>query len=186
MRGAGSLSFNQLAVLRALMIWRNESARENDVPPRALVRDEALIDLSRQPAKTAERLTRVKFLPRPIVDRHGDTIVRLTLEALANPPQSIQVQKPVEPLPSERFRAESVWAAAQAICLSQGLDPASVASRQEVADLDRAFAAGESLDALKVMTGWRRDALGNRLVELLQGQREIGLKWQGQRLTDRG
>lgn len=185
MRGAGSLSFNQLAVLRALMIWRNDAARENDVPPRAFVRDEALIDLSRQPAKTTERLTRVKFLPRPIVDRHGDAIVQLTLDALANPPKSIVVQKPAEPLPSERFRAESVWAAAQAICLSQGLDPAAVASRQEVAELDRAFAADESLDSLKVMTGWRRDALGNRLVELLRGQREVTMKWVGQRLAER-
>src|SRR6185295_5419736 len=50
-RGATSLSPQALAVLRELVIWRDAVARAHDVPPRAFLKDEVLIDLSRSPVK---------------------------------------------------------------------------------------------------------------------------------------
>lgn len=183
-RGAGTLTVAQLGVLRALMIWRERRALEADCPPRSFVRDEPMIDMARHPPKSIDRLQKVKFLPRPVVERHGDEIVRLTLAALAEPPAGIRKPPHVEPTPTERFRAESVWAAAQAICLSQGIDPAAVASRQDVADFDRAWAAGDAaaLAELPLLRGWRRQALGDRLTDLLEGRESLSIRWADGRL----
>src|SRR5689334_9830120 len=57
-RGATSLSPQGLAILRELVIWRDAVARAHDVPPRAFLKDEILIDLSRSPVKTLEKLDR--------------------------------------------------------------------------------------------------------------------------------
>lgn len=183
-RGASTLTTVQLAVLRELMIWREHCAVAADCPPRAYVRDEAMVDLARHPAKSVDRLHKVKFLPRPVIDRHGEDIVRRTLAALASPPVGIKRPPQHEPTPTERFRTESLWAAAQAICLAQGLDPAVVTSRQEIAELDRAWAAGDQSAVAdhNVMKGWRAEALGDRLKALLQGQAALSLHWQGGRL----
>lgn len=185
-RGATTLSTAQLSVLRALVQWRESAARESDMPPRALVRDEAVLDLSRQPAKSIDRLGNVKFLPRPVIDQHGRQIVEITADALANPPRGLHASKQVEPSPTERFRTESVWAAAQAICLSQGLDPAAAVSRQDIADFDRARAAGEPVDGFKLMQGWRKAALGDPLMSLLAGKGQFALHWKDQRLLSSG
>lgn len=185
-RGAGTLTVAQLSVLRSLMIWRERCAREADCPPRAFVRDEALIDLARKPAKSLDRLDNVKFLPRPVVERHGREIVGATLEALNNPPPGLKRAAQHEPTPTERFRTESLWAAAQGLCLAQGMDPAVAASRQDVAEFDRAWVAGaeSAVAACKIMRGWRREAVGDRLVQLLRGDAVLGIRWSNGRLVE--
>jgi ribonuclease D len=47
-RGATSLQPRQLAVLKELTIWRDQCARQHDVPARSFLKDEILIDMSRQ------------------------------------------------------------------------------------------------------------------------------------------
>src|SRR4029079_14339773 len=74
-RNASSLSPQGLAVLRELTIWRDAIARAHDVPSRSFLRDEILIDLSRSPVKSVEKLNRVKGLPRPVEAAHGAQIV---------------------------------------------------------------------------------------------------------------
>jgi ribonuclease D len=70
-------------VLRELTIWRDARRGEENVPPRSLLKDEILIDLSRNPAKSVEKLDRVRGLPRPVEKAHGQRIVEATLRALA-------------------------------------------------------------------------------------------------------
>jgi ribonuclease D len=48
-RGATSLQPRSLAVLRELTVWRDAAAREADVPPRAFLKDEIMIDMARSP-----------------------------------------------------------------------------------------------------------------------------------------
>src|SRR4029078_2010017 len=131
-RCATSLSAQQLAVLREWVIWRDGVARAHDVPPRAFLKDEILIDLSRSPVKTLERLDRVRGLPRPVEHAHGKEIVDATLRGLATPPGKFPFARTIEPTPTERFRADALWAAAQCLCTGKGVDPALVTSRQEI------------------------------------------------------
>src|SRR5262245_51674988 len=82
-RGVSGLSPQGLAILRQLTIWRDEAAREEDLPPRSLLKDEVLMEMSRHPVKTIERLGRVRGLPRPIESRYGERIVESTHRALS-------------------------------------------------------------------------------------------------------
>src|SRR5207247_4927470 len=74
-RGANSLSPVQQAVLRELCILRDTASREANVPPRAFLRDEVLLELARSPVKSTERLAKVRGLPRPIESTHGQQII---------------------------------------------------------------------------------------------------------------
>jgi ribonuclease D len=182
-RGAGSLDPRNLAVLRALYGWRDEAAREADLPPRAFLRDEILLDMARTPIKSVERLDRVKGLPRPVEAAHGRTIVDRTLEALALPaPKLPSTGRDQEPPVSEKFRADSLWAAAQAICAGRGIDPALVLSRQDLTEFWQLLRDDRPTAPHRLMTAWRAEALGQPLLDLVAGLGEYTFGWSDGRL----
>jgi ribonuclease D len=176
-RGATSLQPRNLAVLRELTIWRDATAREENVPPRAFLKDEILLDLARSPVKTVDRLDRVRGLPRPVEKAHGQTIVDATLRAMSTPAPNLPSGRDVEPTPTERFRSDAMWAAAQVLCAGRSVDPAVVLSRQDCGELYRALASEQDVNELRVMKGWRRAALGDQLVRLYHGTDGATLRW---------
>jgi ribonuclease D len=182
-RGSTSLSPASLAVLRELTIWRDAAARAHDVPPRALLRDEILMDMARSPIKSVDRLARVKGLPRPVEAEHGAEMVDATLRALAMPADQRPVPKNVETTPSQRFGAEALYAAAAVLCAARSIDPALVTSRQEVSDLHHALDTGKELPELGLLSGWRRAACGQQLLDLFAGKGRINVAWRDGTLT---
>jgi ribonuclease D len=176
-RGASSLRGRNLAVLRELTVWRDAAARAEDVPPRTFLRDEILIDMSRSPIRTVDRLDRVRGLPRPVEKEHGQAIVDLTLRALAEPAPPSPFGRDEEPTPTDRFRSDALWAAAQAICAGRSVDTAVVTSRQECGDFYRALASGDDVGKLRLMKGWRREALGQPLADFFHGNSRLNVSW---------
>ncbi|HEV7298904.1 MAG TPA: ribonuclease D [Tepidisphaeraceae bacterium] len=176
-RGGTNLPPRNLNVLRELTIWRDACARHHDLPPRAFLKDEILIDMARQPVKSTDKLDRVRGLPRPVEHEYGEQIVAVTLAALDAPETQLPRIADYEPLPSARFRAESFWAAAQSLATGRQIDPALLTSRQEIGDLHRRLEAGEDASEMRVMTGWRREALGGPLLDLYQGRRTFSARW---------
>ena len=177
-RGATALSAHALAVLRELVIWRDAVARAHDVPPRAFLKDEILVDLSRNPVKSLERLDRVRGLPRPVEAAHGREIVEATQRGLATPPGKFPFARTIEPSPTERFRADAVWAAAQCICIGKGIDPALVTSRQEIGEFVRHVNHGREPKGNGILQGWRREALGEPLLDLMTREGKVALEWK--------
>jgi ribonuclease D len=165
--------------LRELVIWRNEAAREADLPPRAYLRDEVLISLAREPVKSADRLGRVRGLPRPVESRWSGRIVAATLKGLADAGQTVE-PRGIEPTPRQRFAADALWAAAQAISAARQIDPALVFSRQDIAGFYHAVTEPNQAEVEKsrIMRGWRRAAVGDALVGLITGQKQFTLSWR--------
>jgi ribonuclease D len=162
-------------VLRELTIWRDAVARKHDVPPRAYLKDEILLDMSRSPVKSVEKLDKVRGLPRPVEHEDGPEIVAATLRGLAVPTSNLPASRTVEPSPAERFRVDSLWAAAQVICAGQSIDAALVTSRNEIGEFYRAMTNGGDVASLQ---GWRREALGEPLAKLMRGETQFGLEWK--------
>lgn len=176
-RGANSLSPANLAVLRALTIWRDENARRENVPPRTFLRDEVLFDMARSPIKNTEKLAKVRGLPRPVEHEQGHEIVALTEKALAAPASSMPTMRDVELSPIDRFRSDALWSAVEVICSGQSIDPALVTSRVEMSELYRRLSSNEDPSDLRLMKGWRREAVGEKLLALYEGKAKISLRW---------
>jgi ribonuclease D len=177
-RGAGALApFNQ-AILRELTIWRDGAAQAEDVPPRTLVRDEILLDMARWPIETVEDLHRIKGLPRPVESKYGSQILQATQTGKQLPPEKWPALASYEPAPEEKFRADCLFIAAQSLAAGQGIDPALVASRQEIGEFYRIFLTGQTPENLRILRGWRRQAVGQTLLDLLHGKTRVNLQWK--------
>lgn len=175
-RGSGSLTGNQLSALLELAVWRDAAARQADLPARAFLKDEILVDLVRNRPKTPEQLGRVRNMPRPLIERQGQQLIDLIAAGLAKPWTGPVADRASEPNVAQKFAADALWTAAQAICQTQSIDPAAVTSRQEIGELHTALRTGQSPDGLRLMTGWRREALGGKLVAVWQSREPIAFK----------
>ena len=177
-RGAGGLHPQALAVLKQLVLWRNEAAKQHDVPPRAFLKDEILIDMSREPIKSVEKLARVRGLPRPVEHAHGAEIVEATKRGLATPVAEQPQSRNIEETPTDKHRADALWAVTQCLCIGQKIDPDLVCSRQEIGRLYRQLQAGETPNGLRLLTGWRHKAVASTLLDLMEGKVGVNLGWR--------
>ncbi|MDB5173753.1 MAG: hypothetical protein JWO87_511 [Phycisphaerales bacterium] len=176
-RGAASLPPRNLAVLRELTNWRDAAARAHDVPPRTFLKDEVLADLAKNPVKSADKLARVRGLPRPVEHQYGAEIVEATSRAMSMPAPNLPSAREPEPTASEKFRSDALFAAAQCICAGLSLDPSLVASRQDVSEFYRHVGGKSAGEAPHLLRGWRKEAVGDLLIEFLAGKRKVGLAW---------
>ena len=176
-RGAGALPPLSQAILRELTLWRDRAAQSEDVPPRSLARDEILLDMARSPIDAVEDLNRVRGLPRPVEAKYGAGIVQATQTANSLPPDQWPDLPVYEPAPEEKFRADALFYAAQCLCAGQGIDPNLLTSRQEIGEFYRIHSSGQTPEDLRILRGWRRQAVGERLLALLRGQTPVTLQW---------
>jgi ribonuclease D len=177
-RGANSLPPRNAAVLRELVIWRENAARAHDNPPRSYVRDDVLTEMARNPAAAAASLARVRGLPRPVEEMEGQNIVQAIQRGLALPEEQWPPVAHVEETPGERFSADALWAAVQAWCHGHKIDPSLVTSRQEVARFYRQAANEQDPGDQRLMRGWRGQMLGRVLRDFLGGQTSLGISWR--------
>ena len=169
-RGAGALGARELNVLTELVVWRDNAAREANLPSRSFLRDEVMIDICRTMPKQAEKLQKVRGLPRPVIEAHAETIAALTIKALATNVEGVQLLSGSAPTPSEKFAADALFVAAQAICFAQSIDSAVVLARQDITDLHRRLTSGKAVDDLRLMPGRRREAVGEKLLAVYRGE----------------
>ena len=69
------------------------------------------------------------------------------------------------------------------LCAGRSIDPALISSRQEVGEVYRAVAAGSPPPAdAKLLTGWRREAAGQALLDVMAGRLTLTARWAGDAL----
>jgi ribonuclease D len=164
-RGAGSLDARQLGILRELALWRDGCARQEDLPPRTVVKDEVMIDLCRTAPGSEDRLSAIQGLPRPIRQNHAQAILDAIKLGAASPAPEAMENRKMDELPREQFRTDALHSAAQTMCMAQGIDPQIVFARTDMAEFTRAMSNGGELDKLRIMQGWRKEVVGQWLVD---------------------
>lgn len=154
-KGAGRLSDAALARLDALADWREEQARERDLPRRFVLDDATLLGLARTAEDQGDRQA-VASLPQKEQARYGKSL----LEALKNADTgSFERPEWIDALePEERESLRSLQQAVGVIAEELGLEPALIASKRELTRLVR----GEHPDWLD---GWRGRVLDGRLTD---------------------
>ena len=182
-RGASGLSSEQLSVLREITALREQLAYEHDVPPRAILKDEVLSDIAARMPKSESELARIRDIPRDAVPAYGDAI----LEAVAAGRAVKEEDRPGIFVPGEdpaevKRLAETLWVAAQVICLGQSVNPALVTSQNEISAIARLIYQRKPFDKHPLLSGWHRECLGEKLAALVRGELKIELEMVAQAL----
>jgi ribonuclease D len=158
LRGIAKLRPRARTRARALAVWRERTARERDLPRSWIIPDEAIFELAESNPTTIAALRAARALPRGL----GEERLEQLLEALGDTTRQAAAEQ--EPEAEQRPTAEQKLLALR---LNQivdtraaelGVSPELLAPRGEL----KALALGRR--SSPVLTGWRRDAVGELLL----------------------
>ncbi len=170
-KGRGTLSGRQLAVLREIAAWREKEASRRDIPRGWVVKDPTLIELARRSPTSQGALKDIRGLNAKEAERSGGPILAAIEHGRSA--ESIKTTKPPSRTAQERARMLSglTDAVVRSRCEAAGVATELVVTRSEVeALLLDMFSGSLDEDRHRVLEGWRRDLVGDAILGLAAGK----------------
>jgi ribonuclease D len=172
-KGASRLDRRSLAILEALLNFREAKAQESDLPPFKVLGNESLLELATKKPLRLEELETGKVLSRKQIDRYGTRLVREIHRAMAIPDEALPVYpRETKPdLPSaarKRVKALKTWRELRAKSL--GMEPGILINNALILDL--AFKNPQSIKEIEEIPGfkkWRKDHFGREILAAQTG-----------------
>jgi ribonuclease D len=171
MKGARDLTRRQLALLRELVRWRDEVSSELDRATFRVVGNEALLEIARRAPRSKDDLSRIKGMPRAMLENRHKEILSAVREGLAVPEASLP-RFPRAPRwerdPDYEARVARLKAVRDQAALDLDLDPGVLCSRDRLEAVARRNPKSlEELAEVKELRDWQREVLGERFLAVL-------------------
>jgi ribonuclease D len=171
-KGVGRVNDRDMGSLQALTAWRERAAEELDLPRRHVVSDELLVAVSKARPSSISKLRQIRSIQSTVVDRHGHALLKALKEGGER--KLTPLPKPNQSTPKDDVRVEFGLAFVRGRAIDEGVDPALIGSRNDVRD---AVLNGSSNGSVRLMSGWRKEFVGDDLQRVLRG--ECGLRIGG-------
>jgi len=159
LKGARNFRGPKRAAAVRLAAWREEEAIRRNRPRQWILRDNVLLDIAYQLPSNEKQLTDIEGMPPKVVSRAGHALI----DAVAASRSEENSYQPPRP-PDEAQKALLKEMQSQVADCAKDLDIAAetVASKRELSSVIISGARDS-----RVFTGWRRDLIGEALLELL-------------------
>ncbi|WP_305046831.1 ribonuclease D [Geoalkalibacter sp.] len=169
-KGAGQLAPRQLAVLDALLGFRDEEARRRDCPPFKVLGNAALLEMARIAPSSLHALVGLEGMPARLVERYGSKLLKLIETAMALPEEQLPVYPRSEravrdPDAERRLDLLKKWRTAKAQEL--GMDPGILINNAALEDLSRRPPAALADLAASGLKNWQKEQLGVEICAVL-------------------
>lgn len=175
LKGAGSLSRRELAVVDALLAERDAIARERNRPPRTVLKDFLVIELARrgwtEPSKLAT--LRGMSLPQALLRRLGSAIERARNTPPENHPPALPSREHSE---EEEIILSLLTGILRDHCRQNALAYSLLTTRNDLKDYARSVITGAGPTPVQLRTGWRHKAVGKLLDALLSGRSTVRIR----------
>ncbi len=171
--GIAGLSRRQLAIVYELWKWRDQQARDRDLPPRRVLRDDLLVELARRGSADVQQIRSLRGMDWRRQQRSVPEIAASIARGLETPDEACPATgtKPARPQFTllGQFLATAVSSMARAAEVAPGL----IGSVQDVRDLIAHHLGYEGSETPMLAQGWRAIVVGQVINRLLDGQLAI-------------
>lgn len=173
-KGVGNLNSRELAVLREVFIWREDTANRRNRPARTVLRDDLLVELAKRTPKNERDVLALRGVQKSEAESIFDAIMK-------------GLESPQHTWPAEAER-ESDSMAVQLVsqllgvvlaewCGREKLTQSLVATVSDVRELVRAHERKEPIpETCAFAHGWRKAIVLPMLQEVLEGRRALRVK----------
>ena len=172
----------QMAVLREIAAWREETAQRKDVPRNRVIKDDALVQIALQQPKSSEELGAIRLVPQGIArSEDGKNMMAAVARAMALPDSELPKRElnGRPPVDAPVALVDLMKTLLRAKCKMEGVAPRLVAN---MADIER-FAAEDDPDG-PLMQGWRHDVFGRDGQRLKAGRLALAPDGEGLKLIE--
>ena len=176
--GSNGLNQRSLAILRELWRWRNDEARQRNMPAKRVLRDDLIVELARRQTADLKRIQSVRGMERGDLRRNIPHLSGAITKAL---------ELSEDQLPSRGSKAtfnqlaaigQFMHTALGSICRSEQVTPGIVATVDDLRDfVAHHCGLQRHTDSPPILTqGWRAEIVGQRLEHLLAGQTTVRVR----------
>jgi ribonuclease D len=159
LKGAKNLRGRRRAAATRLATWRESEAVRRDKPRQWILRDAVLLEIAGLLPKTTNELRAIENMPPKLVQRAGDELLEIVARSGGD---EVDYRPPGVPDEQQKRLLKSMQATVSDCADELGLSAETIASRKE---LSAVINSGKQ-DS-RVFSGWRRELVGERLLELL-------------------
>ena len=174
----------ELAVAQALAAWRERTAEAENRTTNAVVGDAQLSELARRQPRDRRGLREVRGLYPRTINRHGDALLAAVAEGNHAPPLRLDGDRPrpdADAAPLVALGEALVRARAREAGLAYEL----IAARADLAAVVAYVRNGGEEPDTRTLQGWRRELVGEDLLDLLRGHRSLAVGERGRLEVDR-
>ena len=177
--GVQSMHGRQLSVIRELWLWREHRAEQRNLPPRRVLRDDLIVELSRRGSADPKKIAHIRGLHFPGFQKFIPEIAEAIELGLTKPiPASPWVGTMKRPRPPALLQ-QFLTAAMSYLCRIHGIAPAIVGTSDDVGRLASYWLdptttpepAEDEEESLILLEGWRGELVGKPLFEIFSGKK---------------
>ncbi len=175
LRGSGSLRPQELAIAEALLDERDELARLYNRPVRAVLRDHLLVEMARRGWTDAKQLRSLRGVSLK------ESALNKLAEAISTAKELPQDQWPRIAPEDDNHQEQALLAFLTAVlrghCITHNLAYALLTNKQNLRAFVRRHTRSEQSDQVQTLTeGWRREAVGELLEDLMAGRSAVRVR----------
>lgn len=159
LKGAGNLRGRQRIAATHLAAWREREALRLNRPRQWIARDAALVELAVRLPSTLDELRRIDALPAGLIRRSGKDILAAVSRSAD---QDTDYRPPPRPDENQKTLLKAMQLRVAECAADLGLAAETLASRRDLSSI----IIGENRES-KILTGWRRQLIGEQLLALL-------------------
>jgi ribonuclease D len=169
----GGLNGGSLGVLREVAAWREKTARSRNVPRGWVIRDQSVLEIARRRPTSVKALKQIRSLKPHQIGKDGESIIEAVTRGEQNPvdePAADKVKYKVPPQLDSIARLLDAWLYARAT--EAEIAPSMLATRGDLKSLAAGHFRAE-IPKLPVLEGWRRELVGQDLLDILDGKQSL-------------
>lgn len=164
LKGARYLRGRPRRAAAKLAAWRENEALRLDRPRQWILKDAVLLAMAVAGPAGEVALAKTAELPPKVLRRSGGELLEILAAAESDRNEPDDYQPPPRPDETEKTRLKPMLGEVSRVAGELGIKAELIASRKDLT----AALGGER--KLRVFKGWRRDLVGGKLLELLDGE----------------
>jgi ribonuclease D len=166
-----NLSPSARPIARALVRWREQTAARQDRPVQGVLGDAALIEIAKRKPSSPQQLEQIRGSGAANLRRRGEEVLDVVRSARELAPEAVAREQRA---PSSRPEDAPLIALAEALLRARareaGLAYELLAARADLQAIVAAWRSGAGEADVRTLRGWRRELVGDELLELLDGR----------------
>lgn len=161
------------AIARELVVWREQSAQAQDRPVPSVLSDAGLIEVAKRRPSEMRQLEQIRGINESTLRRRGRAILDAVERGRSRPPIPVEGERPAQPDALDAPVIALAEALVRARSLEEELAYELIAARADLQRIVLAIRDGRPPPQVRTLQGWRREVVGNELLELLDGKRAL-------------
>ncbi len=172
-KGASRLDNRGLAILESILQWRDQKARQRNVPPFKVFGNTPIMEIAKRKPRSEADLETLPGLSTGQIKKFGTSILKRTEEAMRLPETELPIypkneRRQTDATVSRRVKVLKSWRTRRA--KEMGIDPSLVCTNAQIQSIALISPLGrEDLAGIAGLRTWQKKLFGSEICSLLQG-----------------